>query len=106
VKAARPEDEVEVWSQDEARLGLKPVLRRVWATRGERPTALVDPRYEWLRVYAAAHPASGQVFWLILPRLAAEMAQLFLDEFARPTLLPASNSCWSGTARRRIAPGS
>jgi transposase len=83
VKAAHPADEVEVWSQDEARLGLKPVLRRVWAPRGERPTALLDPRYEWLWVYAAAHPASGQVFWLILPRLAAEMAQLFLDEFAR-----------------------
>jgi transposase len=83
VKAAHPADEVEVWSQDEARFGLKPVLRRVWAPRGARPPALVDPRYEWLWVYAAAHPASGQVFWLILPRLAAEMAQLFLDEFAR-----------------------
>jgi transposase len=59
------------------------VLRRVWAPRGERPTPLLDPRYEWLWVYAAAHPRTGRVFWLILPRLSAEMAQLFLDEFAR-----------------------
>jgi transposase len=83
VKAAHPADEVEVWGQGEARLGLKPVLRRVRAPRGNRPRALTDPRYEWLWVYAAAHPLSGRVFWLILPRLSAEMAQLFLDEFAR-----------------------
>lgn len=72
-----------MWSQDEARLGLKPVLRRVWSPRGVRPTALTDPRYEWLWVYAAAHPRTGRVFWLILPHLSAAMAQLFLNEFAR-----------------------
>lgn len=27
------------WAQDEHRLGLLPVLRRVWALRGRRPTA-------------------------------------------------------------------
>ncbi|MCA1600547.1 MAG: hypothetical protein LC776_02500 [Acidobacteria bacterium] len=50
MRAEHPSEEVEVWGQDEARLGLKPVLRRAWAPRGERPTALVDPRYEWLWV--------------------------------------------------------
>lgn len=34
-------------------------------------------------MYAAAHPLTGRVFWLVLPRLSAEMMQLFLDEFAR-----------------------
>jgi hypothetical protein len=33
--------EVEAWAQDEHRLGLKPVLRRVWTRRGERPLAPV-----------------------------------------------------------------
>lgn len=73
---------MEVWGGDEARLGLKPVLRRVWAPRGERPRSLHDPRYEWLWVYAAVHPVTGRVFWLVLPQLAAEMMQLFLDAFA------------------------
>jgi hypothetical protein len=27
---AHPEAEVELWTEDEARLGLKPVMRRVW----------------------------------------------------------------------------
>ncbi len=78
-----PADAVEVWGEDEARLGLKPVLRRVWAPKGERPRAATHPRYEWLWVFAAAHPRTGRVFWLVLPHLAAEMMQPFLDAFAR-----------------------
>lgn len=83
MKQAYPEEVVEVWAEDEARLGLKPILRRVWAKRGSRPQAVVYPRYEWLWVYAAVHPASGEVFWAILPYLNTEMMQLYLDEFAR-----------------------
>ena len=58
-------------------------MRRVWAPRGERPRALHHPRYEWLWVYAAVHPRTGRVFWLVLPGLSAEMMQLFLDALAR-----------------------
>lgn len=34
-----PHKRVEVWAQDEARLGLKPVVRRTWALIGQRPNA-------------------------------------------------------------------
>jgi transposase len=83
VRRAHPAEAVELWAQDEARLGLKPVTRRVWAPRGERPTAHARPGYEWLWLYAAVHPASGRVFWLVLPYLNAGMMQRFLDAFAR-----------------------
>jgi transposase len=59
------------------------VLRRVWSLVGERPLAIVDERYEWLWLYAATHPRTGRVCWLILPRLDASCVQLFLDEFAK-----------------------
>lgn len=74
---------MEVWSQDEARFGLKPVLRRVWSPLGERPLAIINERYEWLWLFAATHPRTGRVFWLVLPRLDAPCVQLFLDEFAK-----------------------
>ena len=35
--AAHPDAAVEVWAMDEHRIGLQPVLRRVWAPRGHRP---------------------------------------------------------------------
>jgi len=83
VKAAHPAETVELWTQDEARLGLKPILRRAWSPKGKRPIAQARPAYEWLWLYAAVHPESGRVFWLVLPHLNAEMMQRFLDEFAR-----------------------
>jgi len=61
----------------------KPILRRVWSSKGTRPIAFALPADEWWWVYAAVHPASGRVFWLVLPHLNAEMMQRFLDELAR-----------------------
>lgn len=78
-----PSEEVEAWCEDEARFGLKPILRRVWSPKGSRPSAYVDARYEWLWLYAAVHPATGRVFWLVLPHLDSDCVQLFLDELAR-----------------------
>src|ERR1041384_2866461 len=43
-----PEAKIELWSQDEHRIGLKPILRRVWARRGSRVRAVVRPRYQWI----------------------------------------------------------
>ncbi|KAI9132121.1 hypothetical protein [Acaryochloris sp. CCMEE 5410] len=42
-----PNAQVEVWSFDEHRLGLKPIIRKIWAPVGQRPIAEVDHRYEW-----------------------------------------------------------
>ena len=36
-----PNATVELWSSDEHRLGLKPIVRKVWALIGERPVAVV-----------------------------------------------------------------
>lgn len=83
LKKEHPCEEVEAWCEDEARFGLKPILRRVWSPKGERPQAIVDARYEWLWLYAAVHPLTGRTFWLVLPRLDSECVQLFLSEFAR-----------------------
>lgn len=46
VQAAYPDAAVEVWTTDEHRLGLKPILRRVWARRGQRVLAVVHHRYQ------------------------------------------------------------
>jgi transposase len=38
---------IEIWFQDEARIGQQGTLTRVWAKRGTRPRAPRDQRYEW-----------------------------------------------------------
>ena len=54
---------IEAFATDEHRIGLKPILRRVWAPRGMRPVALGHHRYEWLYVIAFVSPATGESFW-------------------------------------------
>lgn len=65
------------------RLGLKPVIRRMWAPRGQRPVAKVQRRYEWLYVYGFVRPKTGEVHWLILPTVNTEVFSLALSHFAK-----------------------
>ena len=60
VQAAHPTATVTLWAEDEHRLGLLPVLRRVWAPKGQRPIAHVQRRYQWLYVYGFVRPSTGQ----------------------------------------------
>jgi len=83
LEEAHPEAEVELWAQDEARLGLKPVMRRVWAPVGERPVARVKRGYEWTYLYGFVRPESGRVYWLILPTVNTELFSMALREFAK-----------------------
>lgn len=83
LKEAYPTAKVELWCEDEHRLGLKPILRKVWSPVGERPHARVHQRYEWTYLYAFVHPKSGEVHWLILPTVSAQVFSTALENFAR-----------------------
>jgi len=48
---------LEVWYQDEARVGQQETLTRTWAERGTRPRALRDTRYTWAYIFGAVFPA-------------------------------------------------
>ena len=83
LKAATPDRQVELWCEDEARLGLKPIVRKVWALRGQRPLARNRTRYEWLYGYGFVRPAKGQSYWLVVPTVTTAVMRLALAEFAR-----------------------
>src|SRR5690242_3850265 len=61
---ANPGRSVQIWAFDEHRAGLKPVLRRVWARRGQRPRAVV-----WF----LAEAANAAMFSEILAAFAREV---------------------------------
>ena len=83
VQKAHPNSKVDFWSFDEHRLGLQPILRRVWAMRGKRPVVKVEQRYQWLYLYGFVQPQSGQTFWLLLPKVNTLVFNVALQEFAR-----------------------
>src|SRR3712207_4895160 len=83
LKESYPTAKVELWCEDEHRLGLKPIIRKVWSPIGQRPHVKVHQRYEWTYLYAFARPNSGEVHWLILPTVSAQAFSLALENFAR-----------------------
>src|SRR3954463_7933763 len=74
---------VELGAEDEARLGLRPIARRVWAVKGRRPTANGRTKDRWRDVYGFVHPPSGRNLELILPAADTDWMGLALEEFAR-----------------------
>jgi transposase len=82
VQQAYAADVVELWTADQHRLGLKPILRRVWCRRGQRTQALVQHRYQWCYLYAFVQPSSGRSVWLLLPTVSVAAFTVALAEFA------------------------
>lgn len=75
---------VELWSEDEHRLGLLPIIRRVWVAKGEaRPTIPVQYRYQWMYLIGFVCPQRGETFWLIVPTVSLPIFEKCLEEFAR-----------------------
>ena len=83
MRAAHPDAAIAVWAEDEHRLGLLPLVRRVWAPKGQRPTAPVRRRYEWLYVYGFVRPSTGASWWCLLPTVNTRAFAVALATFAR-----------------------
>ncbi|NJN28982.1 MAG: IS630 family transposase, partial [Cyclobacteriaceae bacterium] len=74
---------VELWAEDEARLGLQPILRRQWAGPGERPIALHRRAYQWLYAFHFVRPSTGQGFWLLMPEANIGVMSVALAEWVK-----------------------
>jgi hypothetical protein len=62
-----PDTEIEIWWQDEARIGQKNKITRRWARRGSRPSAPKDQRTKWAYIFGAICPAKGKGAGLVMP---------------------------------------
>ena len=74
---------VEVWFQDEARIGQQGSLTYIWTEKGARPRAPRDQRYEWSYIFGAICPARGTGAALVLPMVNIEAMNLHLAEISR-----------------------
>ena len=98
---------------DEHRIGLKPILRRVWAPKGATVKAPVAQRYEWMYVFAFVHPQSGRTSWLLLPTVSVEVFSLALAAFAEEVgagpdkhiILVLDRAGWHSSARLTLPEG-
>ena len=74
---------MEIWFQDEARIGQKNGQVRQWAKRETRPRQPADQRYDNAYLFGAICPARGKGAALAMPFADTFAMQLHLDEISR-----------------------
>ena len=74
---------VEIWWQDEARVGQQGTLTRVWARRGTRPRALRDQRRNSAYLFGAVCPERDTGAAIIMPQANTEAMNEHLAEISR-----------------------
>jgi len=72
-----------VWATDAHRVGLKPLVGRVWARRGPRPIVRVQHRFQWRYLLAFVQPASGRTEWQVSSGINTAVMSVVLEYFAR-----------------------
>ncbi len=80
--ATHPQATVEPWALDEHRIGLKPILKRVWAFPGQRPLAPVQHRYAWRYLVGFVHPPSGRTVFHLASSVNIRLFEAELAAFA------------------------
>jgi transposase len=114
VRAALPEaargQPLEIWFQDEARVGQQGTLTRLWARRGTRPRAPKDCRYAWAYLFGAICPARATGAALVMPYANTEAMNLHLAEIAKAVspgahaLLVLDGAGWHSTKELTVPP--
>ena len=78
-----PGKPIEIWFQDEMRIGQKNGIVRQWARRSSRPRQPADQRYESAYLFGAICPARGTGAALAMPYADTQAMQLHLEEIGR-----------------------
>ena len=75
--------DIEIWFQDEARIGQKNKITRRWAKRGSRPSAPLDQRTQSAYIFGAICPKEAKGAALVLPRCNTQAMTLHLTEISQ-----------------------
>src|SRR3954453_8990409 len=74
---------IEVWFQDEARVGQKGTLTRRWAPRGSRPRAIRDHRFKSAYLFGAVCPDRDLGVAVVLSQASSEAMDIMLAEVSQ-----------------------
>jgi hypothetical protein len=75
-------DSVDMWTQDESRVGQQGSLTRIWAPKGTRPRKVRQQQFISAYIYGASCASTGESFGLIFPDTNTKSMQLYLDELS------------------------
>lgn len=83
IKSQIDSDRIEIWWQDESRVGQQGSLSRVWAAKGTRPRVVRQRQFLSTYIFGACCPSKDKGCALILPECSTGMMQLHLNEISK-----------------------
>lgn len=76
-------EDVEIWFQDEARVGQRGTVSRILARKGSRPRVIRQQQFEYAYIFGAVCPEKDLAVGLVLPSIGTICMQKHLDEIAK-----------------------
>lgn len=83
-------------------------MTHVWAPKGSRPVVPLQNEYDWVYLYGAVNPMTGDSCALVLPWANTDMMQLHLNALSRHVglerhvVLVLDNAGWHTTGRLKV----
>ncbi|MGK5593727.1 MAG: IS630 family transposase [Parachlamydiaceae bacterium] len=75
-------ENVEIWFQDEARVGQRGTVTRVWAIKGTRPRAIRQQQFEYAYIFGAVCPERDVGVGLVLPSVNSHAMKVHLQHIS------------------------
>jgi hypothetical protein len=101
---------IEIWFQDEARVGQQGTLSYQWAPRGSRPPAVRDNRHDSAYLFGAICPARAAGAAIVSPWVNSEAMSVHLAEIGKQVctgshaVLVCDGAGWHQTGQRLTVP--
>ena len=98
-------EDIDIWFQDEARVGQRGTVTRIWAKKGTRPRLTRQQQFEYAYIFGAVCPRTGQAAGLVLPYANTYGMKLHLEEISkeipkgRHGILILDQAAWHTTKR-------
>lgn len=98
-------ESVDIWFQDEARVGQRGTVTRTWARKGTRPRLVRQQQFEYTYIFGAVCPARDEAVGLIMPAVNTEAMLVHLEHISmnvpvgRHAVIVLDKAAWHTTKR-------
>lgn len=75
-------EKVQIWFQDETRIGQQGSLSRLWAPKGTRPRVVRQQQFMYQYLYGAVCPGEGLAAAIVAPAANSVTMQIHLEEIS------------------------
>ena len=75
-------EQVDIWFQDEARVGQRGTVTRTWAKKGSRPCLARQQQFEYAYIFGAVCPGKDEAVGLVMPTVNTEAMLVHLEHIS------------------------